>query len=115
VRYPEQDIQKAIVRFIRLQYPNAIVYAIPNGGNRGKTMNGILKGMGVMAGAPDLCVLWKVGRVGFLEVKSMKGRLAVSQKLFASRCEQLGIPCACVKSVTEAQEVLKSWDVGRYL
>lgn len=109
MKRPEQEIQKAILHFIRVQYPAAIVFHIPNGGARTKIEAAILKGQGVRPGVADLCVLWANGGVGFLEVKADNGRLSMVQVVFAYDCYKLGIPWACVRSVDEAQDALKAW------
>lgn len=108
---PEQAIQRAIVGFIRMQYPRAIVFHIPNGGWRSEREAWQLKKIGTTAGVYDLCVLWAAGKVGFLEVKSDKGRLSQSQNEFRENLDACGIPNACVKSVFEAQAALKTWGV----
>lgn len=108
---PEQLVQQAIVRFIQLQYREAVLFHIPNGSNVGASVGGIYKSMGLKAGAPDLCILWKPGKCGFIEVKSATGTLTTHQKSFARRCDDLGIPWACVRSIEEAQVVLKEWGV----
>lgn len=55
-------------------------FAIPNGGKRSKVEAAIMKGLGVRAGVPDICVLCRDGTVVFLELKSAKGTTTAAQK-----------------------------------
>lgn len=110
-KHPEQDIQKAIIRFIRLQYRDAICFFIPNGSNVGKRVGGIYQSMGLLAGVADICVLWEPGRVGFLEVKSATGTTSEKQDAFCFECMRLGVPYAVVRSIDDARAVLDSWGV----
>lgn len=117
---PEQGIQRAIIQFIRTKYPHVVVFHIPNGGRRGLVEASIFKGLGVLAGVYDLCILWKAqggfGKCGFLEIKSTTGRLTTHQKSFSRRLDDLHIKHACISSVNEAEQMLKDWGlVGRNL
>lgn len=107
----EQATQKAILQFIRVQYPKALPFFIPNGSNVGARVGAIYKGMGLKAGVADICVLWKPGKCGFLEVKVPLGRLTTHQQSFARCCDDMGIPNACVRSVDDAAAALKLWGV----
>jgi sporulation protein YlmC with PRC-barrel domain len=111
MRRPEQTLQRTILSFIHAQYPRALVFHVPNGGKRGKIEAAIMKSLGVRAGVADLCLHWRGGHTGYLELKSEKGRLSQHQKQFANECAALDIPWACVKSIDEIQSVLKSWGV----
>lgn len=109
---PEQQIQRAILQLIRYKYPKAVTFHIPNGGRRSKIEASIFKTLGVRAGVSDLCIMWAGGNVGFLEIKSEKGRLSENQLSFMDDCARLGIPWECVKSADEAAAALKLWCVA---
>lgn len=109
MRRPEQLLHRAILQFVHIQYPKVLVFHPANGGFRTKVEAGIFKSLGVKAGTPDLCLLWKPCKVGFLEVKSEYGRLTTHQQSFHSWLTDLGIPVAIVKSVEDAQGVLRDW------
>lgn len=51
--HPESAVQRAFVDACRHYPPARAVYAIPNGGKRGKIEAAIMKGEGVRAGMPD--------------------------------------------------------------
>ena len=76
----ESRLQQACVRWVRYQYPDLVVYAIPNGGKRNAVTGAILKAEGVLAGVVGslrvrrlLSVLWFVRGIGMLFV----GRLRI--------------------------------------
>jgi hypothetical protein len=52
----ESKLQQACVTWFRLQYPNKIIFAIPNGGNRNVITATILKREGTLKGCPDLFI-----------------------------------------------------------
>lgn len=69
----EDLIQKNIVKAVRLFYPTALIFSVPNGGARSAATAGILKATGVMAGVSDLILLYN-GRAFFIEVKTEDGK-----------------------------------------
>jgi hypothetical protein len=59
---PEQVIQRAVVAHLQTRGVPGVVFLHPaNGGYRSATEGSILKGLGVVAGAPDV-LLWHTGR-----------------------------------------------------
>jgi hypothetical protein len=77
--YPSEHIEQVqTVAWLRKNYPNYWIFAIPNGGHRNKIAAAKLKAEGVLPGVPDLFVpdlnLW-------IEMKRQKGgRLSDDQK-----------------------------------
>lgn len=106
---PEQQLHRAILQYIHLQYPKILVFHPANGGFRTVVEASIFKSLGVKAGTPDLCLLWKPGKVAFLEVKAGLGRLTTHQQSFHRWLGDLCIPVATVRSLEEAQEKMKEW------
>lgn len=51
----ESQLQIECVNWFRLNYPNKIIYAIPNGGSRNKIEAVKMKREGILSGVPDLC------------------------------------------------------------
>lgn len=52
----EDQLQAQCVRWFNIQYPDKLIYAIPNGGSRNKIEAAKLKRCGVCAGVPDLFI-----------------------------------------------------------
>lgn len=103
---PEADLQRAVVLALRFALPRtAIIHHCANevteAGPRGAKRQAILVGMGVHPGFADLLVLCD-GRVLFLELKSLKGRLSSSQEAFRDAALAQGHGWALVRSLDDA-------------
>jgi len=103
---PEADLQRAVVIALRFALPKeAIIHHCANevteAGPRGSKRQAILVGTGVHAGFADLLVLSN-GRVLFLELKSIKGRLSPAQEAFRDTVQAQGFGWALVRSLDEA-------------
>ena len=103
---PEADLQRAVVSALRVALPKgAIVHHCVNEvtepGPRGARRQAILVGMGVHPGFADLIVLSE-GRVLFLELKSLKGRLSEAQEVFRDAVQAQGFGWALVRSLDDA-------------
>lgn len=83
---------------------------IPNeiSGNKNPIFGSLLKKMGKLKGAPDYVFIWRK-KVGFIEVKTEKGKLSEYQKDFEGQCERLEIPYAMCRSVEECLAKLSEW------
>ena len=111
----EAPIQRAIVAYLRAVLPaGAVVHHCANegvrGGQRGRLDQAIRKGLGTVAGFPDL-VLALPGRVAFLEVKGPAGRVSPSQRDMHAALAALGHPIAVVRSVEDTRAALAEWGV----
>jgi hypothetical protein len=107
---PEADLQRAVVQTLHFALPrSAIIHHCPNevteAGLRGAKHQAILVGMGVHPGFADLVVLCD-GRVLFLELKSLKGRLSPAQEAFRDAVLAQGFGWALVRSLDDALEAL---------
>jgi hypothetical protein len=107
---PEADLQRAVVQALLFALPrSAIVHHCANevteAGPRGARRQAILVGMGVHSGFADLVVLC-AGRVLFLELKSLKGRLSPAQEAFRDAVLAQGFGWALVRSLDDALEAL---------
>lgn len=82
----EDNYQKAVVRWFRIEYPDATLFAIWNegiSGSKGAIYGKHRKDMGVVAGIPDLFLAHPGcnGQRGlFIEMKADNGKLLPSQK-----------------------------------
>lgn len=114
-RHPEDDLQRALVHYLRAACPEAISFSVPNGGFRSGHEASRMQGTGTLAGVPDLCVLWAKGQCGFLEVKVRRGghELDVSpaQKRMIVRLDVVGIRFALVTSLDDVRQVVRNWQI----
>jgi hypothetical protein len=64
----------------------------PNGGSRNKAEAGKLKMMGLLAGVPDLIILYK-GKPHFIELKIKGNVLSDTQEALIPQIERQGLDC----------------------
>jgi hypothetical protein len=103
---PEADLQRAVVIALRFALPRTATLhhcanEVTEPGSRGAKRQAILVGMGVQPGFADLIVLCD-GRVLFLELKSLKGRLSPAQDAFRDAVLAQGFGWALVRSLDDA-------------
>lgn len=103
----EHDEQKDFIRWFRRAYPGVLIYAIPNGGKRGKREAQKLKAEGVVPGIPDMHVpqwgLW-------VEMKRQKsGRVSPVQKEVHQQLKDIGQTVLVTRGSVDAQEQIKEW------
>lgn len=118
---PEQALHRSVVSFLRVVLPKPWVFFHPaNGGSRSKAEAGIFKAMGVRAGIPDLVLLGprelapfglKIPQVVCIEFKAPKGSLSPAQKDTIAALAELGIETHIVRSIDEAEAVLRGLGV----
>ncbi|MEG1760175.1 MAG: VRR-NUC domain-containing protein [Alistipes sp.] len=96
IRHEESRLQAVCVRWFRMQYPRFgnLLFAVPNGGARGKVEACILKSEGVTAGVADLILLVGMGSYNALciEMKtaSKASRQSSVQKAWQTNAELHG-------------------------
>lgn len=108
--HPESELQRACVRWFRMQYPQHLLFHIPNGGRRNAREAAFLKSEGVTAGIPDLFLA--VGRHGFnglfIEMKAGRNTATPAQKEMMGRLYRAGYHCVVCRSFDEFRdEVMK--------
>jgi hypothetical protein len=88
----EDRLQSQCVRWFRLQYPNHVLFAIPNGGNRNAVTGAVLKKTGTLAGVADLFLMHAAycNHGLFIEMKVGKNTLTQTQKDFADKAHAAG-------------------------
>lgn len=105
----EDRIQADIVRFLRGK--GIFCHSVPNegAGRGGAIRTSQLITMGMFPGVGDLVVWWPTG-IGYLEVKTEKGRQSDRQKHFQDLCEQHGIPYKVVRSVEDVEKYMEEME-----
>lgn len=107
----ESQIQQACIRWVRLEYPRLIVYAIPNGGHRNPVTGAILKAEGVLAGVADIFVAKanKYHHGLYIEMKAPKGQQAPSQRAFERAVSLEGYQYSLCRSFEDFRGVIKTY------
>ncbi len=104
----EAQLQSECVRWFRLQYPNLLLFAIPNGGSRNVIEAANLKKQGVMAGIPDLFLAFpRAAAHGlFIEMKFGKNKLTPNQKEVFILLQNQGYSIATCYSFDQFQTII---------
>ena len=112
----ESPVQRAIVQYLRLAFPGAIVHHSRNEINKRGTAIAIeiakAKAKGAVTGFPDLIVL-PFAHIGplFLEVKAEGGYATDAQREVHRQLADLGYRVAVVRSVDDVRERLAAWGI----
>jgi len=101
----ESSEQIKFVSWFRSRYPDVIIFAIPNGGLRGKRVAAKLKLEGVLPGVPDLFI---PSLHLYIEFKFGKNRLTDAQQSFMEYVNECGYQCEVVYSSLEAEGLIKN-------
>ena len=113
MRHEESRIQQACVKWFRLQYPRfkLNLFAVPNGGLRGKFEAAIMKMEGVTAGVADLLFLFpSKGYHGLcIEMKTAKGKQQATQKEWQKTIEQCGYKYVICRSFDDFKTEISAY------
>lgn len=109
---PEQELQRACIKWLRLQYPDLLAFHTPNGRNAGSPRMGKLwKDMGVVAGVPDILIVRRnsywVGMA--VELKSDKGRISESQLAMHEKFLKEGWYMTTIRSLDDFMRAVKEY------
>ena len=103
---PEAAIQKAVIQHYQLRRAaGTFLFAVPNGGARRPIEGAILKGLGVVAGVPDIIAI-RDGRTYALELKAPGGRLSDNQRATHSAMLKAGVQVAVAESLESISKVM---------
>lgn len=97
----ESKEQIGFVQWLRRNYPDVIVYHVPNGRKRSKVEGALLKAEGVLPGVPDLAF---PGLMLYIEMKEGKGALSPKQKELIPRLRARGYTVYTPYTTQEAIE-----------
>lgn len=107
-RHIESQIQRQMVQWFRLQYPQYIIAAIPNGGYRNSLEAKIMKAEGVLAGFSDLIIVAHK-KILFVEVKTKQGCQSKLQEKFQADVERLGYQYSLCRSLPDFCLTVNNW------
>lgn len=108
----ESRLQHACVKWFKYQYPKHLIYAIPNGGNRGRIEAGIIIGEGVLPGIPNLCIPFPKGRFHglYIEMKDgSNGRLSEHQQRVIDTLQTFGYDVAVCRSLEQFMDTVNEY------
>jgi hypothetical protein len=112
----EGPIQRAIIDYLRRVIPNSIVHHSANEGVRGGAAGYFdgakRKGMGQVAGFPDIILIMPahIGTVYF-EVKAPGGKVSAAQDECHDRLKALGYRVGVVQSIDDVRDCLAEWAI----
>jgi hypothetical protein len=112
-RSPEATIQRAVFAHLRARgAPGVFAFHPANGGYRKPIEAAILKGLGVVAGVPDVIVIHQ-GRVYGLELKTEGARATDKQLATIAAMEAAGAFTAIAEGLDRALACLETWGLLR--
>lgn len=117
MKQTEAAIHKAILAYLRLRFPRALVVHAANEMNlaadpKSKAIaQNRAKSLGMVPGWPDLQLLLPDGNALFFECKAPGGRVSEAQQGVLDALTRLGFRAAVVRSVRDVEDCLNQWDV----
>lgn len=91
--------QALVIQFMRRTYPEVLIFAIPNGGQRSAATGARLKAEGVVPGVPDLFIpAWGL----FIEMKTLTGKVSPEQKAMIEYLQSVGYSAIVAKGANAA-------------
>ena len=89
----EYQIQIKLIEYLKSKkLPRFRFFHVPNQGIRSIKYQSILKKMGMRSGCPDLIFEFKGGYIVYIEIKTTRGSVSKSQKLWKSISDTLKTP-----------------------
>lgn len=122
MKHPEHELQKAVVKYLRHQYPNVIIQAcspdLLGGGKLAKIRAAIAKALGYTKGFPDLVIYERASKpdasrhfgsdefcAGLaIEFKTAKGRQSKEQKEVQKKLEAQGWKYEIIRDFDSAKQ-----------
>jgi hypothetical protein len=110
---PEAAIQRCVFQHLRARgTPGVFAFHPANGGFRKPVEAAILKGLGVVAGVPDVVAIYQ-GRCYAMEIKAPGGRATPKQLEAIAAMEAAGAYCCIAEGLDRAIACLESWGLLR--
>lgn len=107
----ESATQTSVMQFLDNALPDdAFAFHVPNGGKRNVIEGAKLKRMGVKAGVPDICIIYRGWAYG-IEMKSGKGKLSMPQIVTHSHLARAGLHVQTCRTALEVESALKGWEI----
>jgi len=113
---PSEDIlQQHCFQWFRLQYPDRIIYHVPNGGKRNYLEAVKFKRMGVVAGVPDLVIPEPTQEYHglYIELKANKNKPTPNQRTMIEQLASRGYRVEVCNEFEQFKRVVKGYFEGR--
>jgi hypothetical protein len=112
-RRPEAAIQRAVFQHLRARAaPGVFAFHPANGGYRKPVEAAIMKGLGVVAGVPDVFAVHN-GRCFALELKAEGGRVTDKQLATIAALREAGAFVGIAEGINRALACLEAWGLLR--
>ena len=112
-RQPEAQLQRSVLDHLRRRgVPGIFAFHCPNGGWRSPIEAAIFKSLGLIAGVPDLLLVYR-GWLYALELKVRGGRLSPTQAETHKHMREAGAIVATATGIDEALACLELWQLIR--
>jgi len=109
----EDQTQHAVMAHLKVRARHGLFwFAVPNGGWRTKAEAGVFSATGVVAGVPDIILIFG-GHVYGLEIKKQGGRLSPVQIKAHAAMISAGAIIATADGLTDALLILEHWGMLR--
>lgn len=111
MKHEEDALQMAVMEYLEF-FP---VFAFHPKNSGWKSIQTAVrdKKLGIKAGVADIVIMWKGSNIGFIELKTEKGKLSDSQKEFRDTCESFSFQYAVCRSVLDVANTIKGWGIIR--
>lgn len=107
IERPEEALQRSVVQFLDRALPKRALYWHAHQNPKNKAEGGRLKGLGLRAGMPDLCILYD-GRLYGIELKAAKGKLSEAQSSIADKFSDNGAFWTVARTVDGVEAFLRA-------
>lgn len=101
----EAELQKNIINYIHTNYPQLLVFSVPNEATYRR--RNYFHQLGMLSGVSDLILVFLNGVV-FIECKAPRGRQSIEQINFQKRIEALGFKYFIVKELDEIKNIINN-------
>jgi hypothetical protein len=110
----EDAIHAGIVEFLTLAAHSKLLWLhVPNGAMVKPSARMYFARLGVLPGVADLLFVLPDKSVAFMEIKGPDGRLSEAQQAFQAKCALLKLKYRVCRSISDAEEILRSWGALR--
>lgn len=108
-RQDEESLQSTILNWMEQHRPDLLCIHIPNGAIRTHRERRRMLEQGMVPGMPDLLLIDAEGRHGYMEVKTDRGALSMTQWDIREELVKRQVPWALVRSVGDVERTLTAW------